>query len=266
MTDRATGQVNASAADYYEQHFVPALFKHRTASLLDVAGVSPGDRVLDVGCGTGVLARDTWQHMNRSGSVVGVDLNDGMIETAGRAEPDIEWCVAPAESLPFETAHFDRVISQFALMFFSDREKALEEMWRVTKPGGRLTVAVWDTLENTPGYAAMTALDASLFGQEVADELVAPYSLGDKDELRALFAGAGIPGVSITTHSGMAVFPSIKAWVALDVEGWTLGEIIGPQGHQRLLAAAEEELQEFVRDDGSVAFLSPSHIISADKP
>jgi ubiquinone/menaquinone biosynthesis C-methylase UbiE len=266
MTDRATGQVNASAADYYETHFVPALFKNRTGSLLSAAEVSAGDRVLDVGCGTGILARDAWQHMRRSGSVVGVDLNDGMIGTAGRVEPDIEWCVAPAESLPFETAYFDRVISQFALMFFENRVVALSEMWRVLRPGGRLALAVWDSLENTPGYAAMTALDARLFGQEVANELIAPYSLGDKEELKALFAAAGIADITITTHDGMAVFPSIEAWVALDVEGWTLGEMIGPEGHRRLKAAAEEELQEFVQADGSVAFLSPSHVITADKP
>ena len=69
----------------------------------------------------------------------------------------------------------------------------------------------------------------------------------------------------MTTHEGMAVFPSIAAWVALDVEGWTLGEMIGEEGHKRLLTAAEQELQEFVQADGSVAFLSPSHIIAADK-
>ena len=265
MTDNPTGQVTASAADYYEQNFVPALFGSRTQALLDVAGVSAGHSVLDVGCGTGVLARDARQRMGGNGSVTGVDLNDGMIATAGRVAPEIEWCAAPAESLPFEDGQFDRVVSQFALMFFGDRVAGLREMWRVLQPGGRLTVAVWDTLENTPGYAAMTALDERLFGEEVANELVAPYSLGDKEDLQQLFAQAAIPDVHITTHRGMAVFPSIAAWVALDVEGWTLGAMIGEQGHQQLLAAAEQELQQFVQADGSVAFLSPSHIITADK-
>lgn len=265
MTDFATGQLTSDAAEYYEQYFVPALFKNRTAPLLEVADVYSGLSVLDVGCGTGVLARDAWQRMNGTGSVAGVDLNDGMIATARRVAPHLDWHVGPAESMPFEDSAFDRVISQFALMFFEDRVKALEEMWRVTRHGGRLTVAVWDSLENTPGYAAMTALDTRLFGKEVGHELVAPYSLGDKEGLRQLFGEAGIPDVRITTHDGMAVFPSIRAWVALDVEGWTLGEMIGPEGHERLLAAAEEELQQFVRADGSVAFLSPSHIIAADK-
>ena len=136
----------------------------------------------------------------------------------------------------------------------------------VTKPGGRVTVAVWDTLENTPGYAAMTAIDADLFGQDIANELHTPYSLGNKSELEDLFAEAGITDVHIHTHDGIARFESIKAWVILDVEGWTLGEMIGVEGHKRLLAVAEEKLQHFVQDDGSVAFSSPSHMIAAEKP
>jgi SAM-dependent methyltransferase len=265
MTDHATGQVTTNAADYYEQYFVPSLFKERTSSLLDLAVITAGDRVLDVGCGTGILARDAWLRMNGEGAVTGIDRNDGMIATARRVAPDIDWRIGQAEALPFETESFDHVVSQFALMFFEDRAGSLAEMWRVTKPGGRLTVAVWDTLENTPGYAAMTALDARLFGQEVADELLTPYSMGDTELLLELFVQAGITGAQLATHDGMARFASIKAWVDLDVEGWTLGDMIGPQGHERLCKAAEQELQQFVQEDGSVAFSSPSHLVTAVK-
>jgi len=265
MTDHATGQLSTSAADYYEKYFVPSLFKQRTGPLLDIAGISAGDSVLDVGCGTGILARDAWQRLGGSGTVIGIDRSDGMIATAQRLVPEIVWHIGQVESLPFDDASFDHVISQFALMFFEDRAGGLAEMWRVTKPGGRLTVAVWDTLENTPGYAAMTEIDARLFGDEVANELLTPYSLGDKDALLSLFAEAGIADARLTTHEGMANFDSIKAWVDLDVYGWTLGEMIGPQGHERLLKVAEDELQQFVQEDGSVAFVSPSHMVTALK-
>jgi SAM-dependent methyltransferase len=263
MSDHASGQLNTSAADYYEEYFVPALFQGRTGPLLDLAGVEGGDEILDVGCGTGILARTAWNRLQGSGSVTGIDLNEGMIATARRVAPEIQWQVGPAEALPFEDGTFDHVISQFALMFFADRESGLAEMWRVLKPGGRLTVAVWDSLENTPGYAAMTAIDARLFGDEVADELHTPYSLGEKSELLALFSSAGIDNTELTTCDLPARFDSIKAWVDLDVDGWTLGEIIGPEGHARLLATAQEELQEFVQADGSVAFSSPSHMVTA---
>lgn len=266
MTDRATGQVTTDAADYYEKYFVPALFKERTGPLLDIAEVSAGQIVLDVGCGTGILARDAWKRMERSGGVTGIDRNEGMIAAAGRVEPAIEWRVGLAESLPFADASFDRVVSQFALMFFEDRQKALCEMWRVTRPGGRLTVAVWDSLENTPGYAAMVDLHARLFGEQVANELRTPYSLGDEKALRVLFTEAGIGDISLSTRDGLAKFTSINAWVDLDVEGWTLGEMIGPQGRDRLVQSAEIEMQTFVQADGSVAFSSPCHLVTAAKP
>ena len=266
MTDRATGQLTTDAADYYEQYFVPALFKQNTGALLDLAEITPGNTVLDVGCGTGILARDAWHSMGGIGAVTGIDRNEGMIGTARRVAPDIDWHVGQAEALPFDDGSFDQVISQFALMFFEDRRKGLAEMWRVTKPGGRLTVAVWDKLENTPGYAAMTEIDARLFGEDVAKELLTPYSLGDKDALRELFGAAGVADVHLITHDAIARFGSIAAWVDLDVKGWTLGEMIGSEGHKRLLKTAEEELQHFVQADGSVAFSSPSHLITATKP
>jgi ubiquinone/menaquinone biosynthesis C-methylase UbiE len=265
MGESVTGQVTTNAADYYEAHFVPALFLDRTRPLLELAGIKAGDTILDVGCGTGVLAREAWRRMNGDGAVTGIDRNDGMLATASRIEPDIEWQIGQAESLPFENASFDHVISQFALMFFEDRARSLSEMWRVTKPGGRLTVAVWDCLENTPGYAAMTRLDAKLFGESVANELLAPYSMGDKGALLQLFEEAGIPGAQLSTYQGQAKFPSLKAWVDMDVEGWTLGEMIGLEGHERLLKAADKELQHFVQGDGSVAFSSPSHIVTSIK-
>jgi SAM-dependent methyltransferase len=265
MTERATGQLNTSAADYYEENFVPSLFKERTGPLLDLAGINAGASVLDVGCGTGILARDARKRLRGTGTVIGIDRNDGMIATARRVAPEIEWHIGQAEFLPFEDATFDHVISQFALMFFEDRAAAIAEMWRVTKSGGRLTLAVWDRLEKTPGYAAMTEIDARLFGEHVANELLTPYSMGDKDALLDLFSGAGIADACLTTHEGMARFDSIKAWVDLDVDGWTLGEMIGPEGHERLLKVAEDELRQFVQEDGSVAFVSPSHMVTAVK-
>jgi hypothetical protein len=98
-------------------------------------------------------------------------------------------------------------------MFFDGREGALREMWRVVGPGGRLAVAVFGPLEDTPGYASMVALLERLLGASIASELRAPYSLGDIAALRALFGAAGIEEPRIDTLVGRARLPSIRDWV-----------------------------------------------------
>src|SRR5262249_33528429 len=134
--DAIRGQVSAAAADVYEERFVPALFGQWAEPVLDAAGVGPGDRVLDVGCGTGGVARAAGDRVGPAGEVVGVDVNDGMLALAARSPQPVTWQRAWAEALPFEDARFDRVVSSFALMFFEDRVQGLREAARVLRPGG----------------------------------------------------------------------------------------------------------------------------------
>jgi ubiquinone/menaquinone biosynthesis C-methylase UbiE len=161
MDDSLEGQVTHSAAEVYEAFFVPALFRQWAPKMAQAAGLAAGQRVLDVACGTGVLAREAVKHVGPSGAVTGLDRNEGMLAVARREAPDVEWQLGRAEALPFDAATFDAVVSQFGLMFFEDQTAALEEMWRVLRPGGRLAVTVWDTLDRSPGYAAMTALSVA---------------------------------------------------------------------------------------------------------
>ena len=158
MNDEVTGQVTHSAAEVYDEFFVPALFQQWVGHVADAAAIEPGHRVMDVACGTGVLAREAAKRVSSGGAVTGVDRNDGMIATAAKRAPEIEWRIAQAESLPFEDNSFDTVVSQFGLMFFEDRAQGIAEMWRTVKPGGRLAVAVWDKLENVRGYAVIEKL------------------------------------------------------------------------------------------------------------
>lgn len=265
MDDTITGQVTRSAADVYETFFVPALFLEWAAPMADAARLAPGQSVLDVACGTGVLARAAAQRVKPGGRVVGLDRNEGMLGVARRVAPDIEWRLGCAESLPFADRSFDAVVSQFGLMFFEDRGAAIAQMWRVLRPGGRLAVAVWDVLEHSPGYAAMTALLQRLFGERVADALRAPFVLGDPEALRALFTQAGVPGVEIATRDGTARFPSIDAWVHTDVKGWTLADMIDDAQYQTLRREAAKVLAVYEQDDGTVALRSPAHIVTATK-
>jgi hypothetical protein len=126
-------------------------------------------------------------------------------------------------------------------------------------------VAVWDALDRTPGYAAMVRLLQQLFGVRIADELRAPFALGDPGELRELFAEAGVPAVGVQTRDGTARFPSLEAWVRTDVKGWTLADLIDDQQYRTLLDEAGMTLGRFVGEGGAVAFRSPAHLATATK-
>ena len=159
---------------------------------------------------TGVLTKAVAEQVAPDGHATGLDINEGMLAVAERTAPHITWHTGAAEKLPFDDASFDAVVSQFGLMFFEDRQRALQEMMRVLRPSGQLAVAVWDTVENTPGYANMITLLQRLFGQEAADALRAPYNLGDTTLLESVFAQADIPNVTITTLEAQLVFHHLK--------------------------------------------------------
>ena len=265
MAEQVTGQVSKSAADVYEEFFVPALFQDWADVVSKAANLSPNQHVLDVACGTGVLARAANKSVQPGGAVTGLDLNEGMITTARRMAPNIEWQVAPAEQLPFEEASFDAVVSQFGLMFFENRKQGIAEMWRVLKPGGQLTVAVWDTLENSPGYAAITSLLKRLFGDKIADELRMPYSMGDKKLLADLFGEAGVTNPIIETMTRTSRYPSVEQWMHMDVKGWTIGDMINDEQYEQLIVEAHKDMKQFVQPDGQVFFPSPAHIVTATR-
>ncbi|KAA3632534.1 MAG: class I SAM-dependent methyltransferase [Proteobacteria bacterium] len=258
----AKGLVNRSAADVYDEFFVPALFAGWAAPVVDAANVTPGQHALDVACGTGVLTRELAARVGSRGSTFGVDINEDMLAVARRNHPGIEWRPGNAESLPFADDTFDAVCSQFGLMFFDDRERSVNEMSRVAKPGATMAVAVWDRLENTPGYAAAAALLERLFGAGIAESLRRPYDLGDVAALAALFDDSAVEDVSIRTREGTARFPSIDDWIHTDVNGWTLAGMLDDDQYRRLLEAARVELAGFAADDGSVRFAAPAHIVT----
>jgi SAM-dependent methyltransferase len=260
------GQVSTEAAEVYEQFFVPALFGQFAPLVAEAAGAAPGQRSLDVACGTGVLAREMHRRTAPGGRATGLDRNPGMLAVARRTEPAVDWLEAKAEALPLPDGHFDAVVSQFGLMFFEDRVAALGEMWRVLRPGGCLVVAVWDALEKLPGFAALVALFDRQLGAAAAASLRAPFVLGDRAGLVAELAAAGIPGARIETGGGTARFPSIEGWVRTEVKGWTLADQVDEDSYRRLQRAARDALRDFAGPDGAVAFAVSAHLAVARKP
>jgi SAM-dependent methyltransferase len=261
-------QDQIAAANAYEDLHVPALFRQWAGPVLDAGEVGPGDRVLDVACGTGVLAREAAARVGEAGAVAGLDPGLGMLSVAERLAPDIAWRQGVAEELPYRDQSFDAVVSQFGLMFFTDRSAALREMLRVLVPGGRLAVAVWEALERSPAYPIEVALLERIAGQRAADALRAPFVLGDRHELVALFENAGVASPDVTTQTGTARFPSIRTMVEADLRGWlpVMGVVLDEERIQRILGEAESALAQYVTANGQVEFGAPAHIVTGSRP
>lgn len=266
MTQHTDGQVIASAAEIYDQFFVPALFQTWPPRVADIAMIREGQHVLDVACGTGILACEAANRVGGTGTVVGLDINDGMLAVARRKYSAIQWHQGPAEALPFADSTFDVVVSQFGLMFFADRLRALREMARVLRPGGRLAVAVWDTVEHIEGYAPLSNLLEQLYGPEVGAAVRAPFTLGEPVLLRKLLAEVdGLCNIDLHHQHSTMRFPSMHAWLHTEIRGWVLADRLDDTQFAAFLHEAHPTLAPYVQVDGTVALRAPAYIVSAQK-
>lgn len=265
---RPTWHSTDDTAVIYQDQVVPALMEEWAPRVASAAEIRPGQRVLDVACGTGVLTRAAAVRAGPSGAVTGLDLSPGMLAVAARLSPTLTWQEGSAEALPFPDESFDAVVSQFGLMFVSDPPAALREMMRVLKPGGRLAVAVWASLVDTPAYAAEVALVERLVGVDAAIPLRAPFVLGERARLAEHFLAAGIPDATIGLHQGRGAFPSIRTMVELDLRILlpAMGFALEEERIAEIVREAEMALRPFVTDEGGKAvFASPAMIGTAVK-
>ena len=260
-------QALIEAATAYETLFVPALFRQWAPIVADAAHIKSGDRVLDVACGTGVLAREAAARVGQTGHVAGLDPHAGMLAVARGVSPMVDWEQGTAEALPFPDCSFDAVVCQFGLMFFADRNKAVHEMLRVMAPGGYCAAAVWDTLENAPAFATLVSLLDRIAGNAAGDALRAPFVLGDRKALAALFSGAGAGSVNVATRQGTARFPSTHEFVEAEIKGWlpVMGVTLPEPTITRILAEAENDLARYATQAGGLAFDISAHVVSSRK-
>jgi ubiquinone/menaquinone biosynthesis C-methylase UbiE len=259
----ASGQVSTSAAEIYEQSLVPALFEQWVEPILEAAQPLDGDRFLDVGAGTGVVARAALRRVGATGSVIAVDPNEGMLAVAKRVAPRLEIRRGVAEELPVGDDEVDCLACQFALMFFSDRARAISEMRRVTRSGGRVAVATWAAVEELPGFAAMAELFEDELGEWAGAATRAPFCIGTPDKLRALLRPS-FDDVAVSRREGQACFRSLDDWLHTEIRGWTLSDHVDDEQFARLREAATARLGRFVSAaDGRVRFAAPALVATA---
>ena len=192
-------QFSGTAAENYQRHFVPAISTPVSVDLLRTADLKPGERVLDVACGTGLITRLAAEQVGPTGTVTGVDIAPDMIDVA-KAVPapvgsHIDWQVGDATALPFPDGSFDVVLCQMGLMFLEDRVEALREIRRVLTAGGRLVV-------NTPGsiqplFELMEQAIVEHISPELGGFVRAIFSLHDPGVVGSLLRDAGLKDVSV---------------------------------------------------------------------
>lgn len=256
-------QLTPDAAELYEARFVPAIFAEWAPLLVDAAGVRRGQEVLDVACGTGIVARTVADRLAGDGRVVGLDLAEAMLAVARRVRPDVEWRQGDVAALPFPDRSFDVVLCQMALMFFPDRVRALREMTRVTRPGGTVALCVPAALADQPAYGPFVEMAVQHAGSEARTLLGTYWACGDLDQLTATVARAGLVVVDTRTHQGTASFDSPEALAATEVEGSPLGQLITPEVYDRIRAGTRDVLAPFTGPDGRVAAPLRGHVVVA---
>jgi SAM-dependent methyltransferase len=267
-TKPAATQEELEAGRGYEALFVPALFEPWTRHLVDGATIKEGCHVLDVACGSGVLTRHAFAEAGKSGRVVGLDPAPGMIAAANEVEPEVEWVSGRAEELPFEDGEFDCVVSQFGMMFFQDRDKAANEMHRVLKPGGRLAVAVWNSIEHNPAYGDIIAVLDEQVSTAAGDALRLPYSLGDADHVTKSFLDCGFDDVTYQTRTEHASFPSSRTMVEAELRGWLplFGINLTEEKIADVLVKSDNRLAKYAAESGTAVFPTSAHIVTARRP
>jgi ubiquinone/menaquinone biosynthesis C-methylase UbiE len=244
---------SGSAPENYERYFVPAIGGPLAVDLVDQAAPRPGERVLDVACGTGIVARLAAERVGPTGGVAGLDVNPGMLAVARAATPpglSITWHEASAEAMPLADDAFDLVLCQVGLQFMRDKPGALREMRRVLAPGGRLCL-------NLPGptprlFAIMDEELTRHISPATGQFVQAVFSLHDTDELRRLITDAGFHDVTVDAYIKTLRLPPPEKFLWEYVYSTPLGAMVGQAKDS--LAALERDVvarwQAFAENGG----------------
>lgn len=259
-------QISIKTAKRYEADFVPAFFAQWASLLCEATALAPGQSVLDVACGTGIVARTAADLVAPDGHVVGLDLNPAMLAVAAEIRPEIEWRQGDVADLPFDDGSSDAVLCQMALMFFADRSLALREMGRVARPGGCVGVLVPGRLDAQAAFAPFVDMATLHAGPEASSLLSTYFACGDMGDLTDLVASAGLEIGTTSRVSGWYRAPSVEAFVTTEVESTPLRERISDEVYQRIRADAHPVLAPFTAADGRVAAPFESNIVIAKRP
>ncbi len=204
-----------------------------TATLLDVAGVSEGARILSVGCGTGEEAIAAAVRVGPRGHVVGTDLSSAMIEIAAERATEshvtnVSFQVMDTQHLDFPSASFDAVISRNSIMFVPDIPGALSEIRRVLRPTGKVGITVWSDAARNPRIAGPLAAATAILGTRLPESVTyrVALRLSRPPLLVSALRGAGFHGVSVQRVSLSAPYADLDEAVSAALESSATQDLI----------------------------------------
>src|SRR5262245_9407309 len=263
-------QLSDEAAERYERCPARYILGPWAPLLVDTARPAAGERVLDVACGTGVVARIAAERVGPAGRVVGVDLNPGMIRVA-RSLPapvgaPIEWLERSALDLGFDDASFDVVLCQQGLQFFPDKALALREMRRVLAHGGRLALSVWTGVGAY--HAAVGAALARSISTDAAIRFCASRQVPGREDLQRLATQAGFSDVEVRMHALDIHLPRINEFTLEHLAGTPVAQSLAAaasDARDNIAASVAKELQPYADRDG-VTYPEETKVLTARVP
>jgi ubiquinone/menaquinone biosynthesis C-methylase UbiE len=243
--------LSGNPAENYERYFVPAIGLPVALDLIEVAALAPGERVLDVACGTGIVTRLAAETLNDAGSVSGLDVNPGMLAVAREAAPenvDIVWYEASAEAMPLPERAFDVVLCQMGLQFMPDRVRALREMRRVLDADGRLVLNVPGP--TPPALEILADALARHIDRGAAPFVHTVFSLHEAEALRQLAREAGFEHVNVMKTTKPLKLPPASDFMWQYIHSTPLAEFV-EKGNDEQRLALEEDVCRHWRDFSS---------------
>ena len=266
----ATGEGWAANASHYE-----TMLADVGAALLDHAGFLPGERVVEIGCGSGRFARRVAAAVAPDGAVLGLDISPALgrlarQEAAETGTGNLQILVADAQTAVPPGAPFGRLVSRFGVMFFADPAAAMSNLHAMLASGGRLDFAVWAGIDANPWAGAIMEVARTHLGLPRGDPRApGPFAFSDEAHLRTLLVGAGFQAVRFTPWQGKVRFggPGVSAAEAagLAVAGGTLAgpiQAASEKTREALLADLAARFQPYLTDAGALVPASV-HLVTA---